>query len=388
VRRPRIAHSFALLLFLSAVDADSTAFRMASARADGPSGGVTADPAVPDPSNAVSHPTDEVICRDGSRLIGEIVSLVDGVLEFRLSGTTDPVHIRWSQVTALRSKRDRRFVLRSGSEHSGAVEPGSPGSIVVRADDTVGGVTLPLRRVTAIDPPAPDWTLEGSFEIGAAVRDGTSRTKSASAFASFEAKNRIHAFELHGRWNHAQSAASGLTARDVSGDARYEIRVLDRVGLFTEGSAETDVFRDLDLRSILSVGSAYHFVEPGDHPEEWLEGVRWLDELDIRGDLGLGWIHTDFESGGTEDTISARWSASVDWPVLPGVTIFHVHDGYPSLEDLDDLYITSRQGVRFLLPAGFQISAHLHWDWDNTPSPGFDRSDILYVLAVGYSMTF
>ena len=67
------------------------------------------------------------------------------------------------------------------------------------------------------------------------------------------------------------------------------------------------------------------------------------------------------------------------------MTFFHFHEGYPSLEDLKDFYITSATGLRFNLTGNFNAGVQVNYRYDSTPSEGRKRADTLYLLTLGYS---
>ena len=73
------------------------------------------------------------------------------------------------------------------------------------------------------------------------------------------------------------------------------------------------------------------------------------------------------------------------WPFSDTVELFHRHEGYPSLASIRDLYITSEQGLRFKIWENFIATMQLDYRWDNTPSPGFERSDTQYLATLGYA---
>ena len=66
------------------------------------------------------------------------------------------------------------------------------------------------------------------------------------------------------------------------------------------------------------------------------------------------------------------------------VALFHFHEGYPGLEDGDDLYVATETGIRFTIFSNFTATAQVNWRWDNTPQPGELRSDTLYLFTLGW----
>jgi hypothetical protein len=65
-----------------------------------------------------------------------------------------------------------------------------------------------------------------------------------------------------------------------------------------------------------------------------------------------------------------------------------MHEGYPSLDDREDVYILSQTGLRMTIVKNFVGTVQVNHRWDNTPKPTFDRLDTLYLWTLGYSFSF
>lgn len=332
--------------------------------------------------------SDGVAFRNGSVILGDIIAMTRSTLRIKRRDTGEELSVRWGRVATIRSSRPLEIVLEDGRRVVGPVLPGRAWSVRVDTSLPEGPAIVPIRRVAAIDPPEVEPKIDGSVSAGGSRHDGNAQSEALFLRGEIEALLGRHRLAGRAFWNHAESAEAGVTAEEARGEGRWDFFVTDRMFTFVDGTAETDELEDLDLRSVITLGPGYQFVREGDFPEEWLEDVRWLDRLDFRGDLGLSWIHEEYDAARGRDFIAARWSAEIDWQVLPRVTIFHSHQGFPSLEDIEDLRVQTRQGVRVDLPAGFITTAEIQWEWDNVPAPGFDRSDFLYILTLGYAFEF
>ena len=123
----------------------------------------------------------------------------------------------------------------------------------------------------------------------------------------------------------------------------------------------------------------YQFIDKGDFT------TPYFRDMLLSGEIGLGFFNEDFKIAQDRSFVTGRWAIDFLWPVLPTVTLFHQHQGFPSLEDSSDYYITSQQGVRLHMWENFISSFQVNWRYDNTPSPGFKKSDYLYLLTLGYA---
>jgi len=335
------------------------------------------------PGRRALETADGVLFRDGSFLLGSVVAMVDGVLTLRRSDTEGELAVRWGRVETIRSRRRIEVVLRSGEEIVGSAWPdhGSRFLLDPEEGDTIRSV--PVDRVLAIDPPETPIRVRGSVRAGGSRHEGNATSDSLFLRADVQAALGQHLLSARAAWSHAESSGE-LTGENVRGEGRWDVFLTERLFVFTHGSAEIDKLADVEFRSIVGAGPGYQIARRFKLAGEFTEDVHWIDRLDLRADVGLSWIHEEYDEADTRNFLSARWSARLDFFVLPNVSLFHVHEGYPSLERFDDVRIETRQGVRVDLPAGFLATAEIDWDWDNVPSPGFDRSDVLYVLTLGY----
>lgn len=323
---------------------------------------------------------------DGSVIVAdEIVSMSDEELRLK-SGPLSDVTVKWLQVVSLRSPKIVRIELRDGTVLKGTISPERPGRVLVRVPAMLGDIRVILRRVASLNASEDVSTkYKGSLSLGTSVMDGNTQTKNVSLLGDFEAWSASQRLTLRARWNYAESSGAGLTARNTRGSIKYDYFIDDRWYAFTSAFLEEDIFQDLNLRTALSAGPGYQFVRPGDYPNDYLNGERWFNNVDFRGEFGLAFFDEDFRVGADRRYVSAKWSAHIDWEFLPNVSIFHRHQGFPSLEKLDDVFIRSEQGVRMQIFEGLVATLQVNWQWDNTPSPGFERSEYLYILGLGYS---
>jgi putative salt-induced outer membrane protein YdiY len=323
---------------------------------------------------------DQVVLKDGSVLRGEILGMAGGEL---LVETTfgGEVKVKWAEVAGIRSDRPLRFVLSDGTELRG-VAAASPQEGIVEISSELLGAPTPVNAgaISAINPPEKKAvTYTGSFGAGASVSDGNTRNRSASLVGEFVARSARQRLTLGGSYNYAEDS-EGLTQRNAKARLKYDFFVTERLYAFASALLEGDKFQDLNLRAALGVGPGYQFIDAGDLEAEL------FSKLQLYGEAGVSYFNEDFESAEDTSYVSGRWAVKLDWPIgASGVTFFHFHEGYPGLERGDDIYVSTEQGLRFAVWGNLSGTAQVNWRWDNTPAPGFKRSDTLYLLTLGYN---
>ncbi|MEM7235947.1 MAG: DUF481 domain-containing protein [Planctomycetota bacterium] len=325
---------------------------------------------------------DEVVLKNGSKVIGRIVDMGGGSLSVETAfGIDTVVKVKWDEVQSITTGKSNGFLLDDGSLVKGKILRTEDGVAVFAHDRLEGEGRVELSRVTAINPPKPkDVELIGSINFGGSAADGNTQTKTASLASEAVAQTERQRLSLNAYWNYAEDSVSGLTARNTKGGIKYDFFVSDRTFIFASAFFEEDIFQDLNLRTALSAGPGYQFVKKGELSD-------WLEQLEMYGEAGLAFFNEDFRAGADNRYLSARWAIRADLPIYDRITLFHRHEGYPGLEDLSDLYIRTEQGIRFSIWENFIATFQVNWRWDNTPSPGFERSDTQYLFTLGYQFT-
>ena len=317
---------------------------------------------------------------DGSRINGEVLQMTGDELKIKtLFGGEIPV--KWSEIIEFSSELKLRVVLNDERVLHGTVEPGEGDTLSVRTEDGVDPILVPFTAVSAINPPEPEKkkiSYKGYVNVGINILDGNSQTKAANANAELVIRSETHRGTLKGIWSFAEDSGR-VSARNARGSAKYDYFMNDRLYLYTSVLLEGNSFQNLELRTVLSGGFGYQFIEEGDFTSEYFK------KLEAYGELGASYFHEDLQDGTKEEFVSGRWSVKVDWEFLPGrVSFFHNHEGYPSYEDLEDILIITEQGLRFTLLDRLIASLQINWRWDNVPAKDTERGDTLYLFTLGY----
>ena len=317
--------------------------------------------------------------KDGSLIKGDILKLEGGALLLG-TGFGQDVLVPWSEISELSSDKKLRIDLSDETVLQGTLRTGEDGKLRATIADSEGEIALPMTAVAAINVEPISYT--GNLNFGGAVSDGNTRTKTATANAEFIARSKRQRLTLRGAWNYAQDQ-DGLTARNTRGSIKYDFFLTKKWYLFAGALFEGDEFQDLDLRTALSGGVGYQILEKGEAASDLLKRLAAYVEA------GLAFFSENFDVGQDQEYISARWAMRADWDLVPDkLILFHSHEGYPGLEESDDLYIYSEQGIRLPIVAGLNATFQVNWRWDNTPSAGLQRSDTLYLATVGYTFSF
>ena len=333
------------------------------------------DPASPKEAVALQ---DRVVLKDGSLVLGKLESLSGGKLKVKTT-FSGMITIELEKVSRLDISRALPFKLEGGAEHSATAASPEDGMLELTLAGSGEKLMVELGSLQAITPPTvKKYTTRGTVNLGGGATDGNTRTKSVSFNADLSSRFENQRLSAGLAYNYAEDLG-GLTARNSKARLKYDYFLTDELFLFGSVLVEEDSFQDLNLRTALAGGPGYQFIEAGDLEPSYLKGLA------AYGEIGLSYVDEDFRQAEDKSYLAAKWSLNMDWKILPRLSLFHHHEGYPSLSDMDDFYITTETGIRVSIYDNFVSTLQVNWRWDNSPSPGFGRSDTNYLLTLGYT---
>ncbi len=326
---------------------------------------------------------DEIDMKDGSRIVGEIANMVGDTMTVKTAFGGD-IKVAWKEVKSIKTAKPYTFVVGDGkTQLHGLAQGAGEDSLDIRANAIAQASTVTLASITAINPPEKKAVIyKGNISLGTSLSDGNTRNRTLSLLSELEARAERLRLSVKGNYNYAEDETS-VTAQNGKASLKLDFFLTKRLYFFASSLFEHDDLQSLELRTALSAGPGYQFIDKGDFAEEWLK------EMQLYGEAGLAYFDENYKRAKDKSYVSARWSVKFDWPILPKqLVLFHFHEGYPGLERAEDLYISTEQGVRIAILAGLVATLQVNWRWDNTPASGFHRSDTLYLATLGYGFEF
>lgn len=323
---------------------------------------------------------DVVTLKDGSVVYGEVIDMEKGELIVKtVFGVGEKVKIKWANVTKLVVTHPLPFHLKEGTVLMGTAQEGEEGMLVIKAEPMTGLLTVPLESVVSINPlPQPPVIYQGAFTGGLSANTGNTKLTNFSLLLDFTGRSETLRLTLFGRYIYGENSGE-IVARNSRGTVKLDFFPTKRAYIFTSAYFEHDTFQDLKLRTALTAGPGYQFIDVGD-----LSGP-YLKDMTLAGEGGVGYFNEDFKQQPDTSSFRGRVSAKWNWPMLEDkVTIYHFSEFFPSLQDTKDYYLTADQGIRFQIFEGFVAGFQLTYRYNNKPPSGVKNSDMLYVFSLGY----
>ena len=336
--------------------------------------------AMADVASPVTAPFDVVTLKDGSVIYGEVLEMSGGVLLIKTAAATDNiVKINWDSVSKLAVNHPIPFHLKEGSVLVGTATDGPNGTLNVQAEPLKGTIQVPMDSITALNPliQAP-VIYAGSLTGGYSQTTGNSHLKNANLLGDFVARSEQLRLSINGRYVYGDNANT-LIARNARGTIKLDFFITKRFFWFASAYFESDTFQDLKMRTALSSGPGYQFVDRGD-----FNGI--LKDMTLYAEAGLAYFNEDFRVSSDAASTRGRGSIKLNWPMLDErVTLYHFSEFYPSLQNTKNYYLTMDNGVRFKLFEGFVSGLQVTTRYNSSPARGTGDTDNMYLMTLGYS---
>lgn len=313
---------------------------------------------------------DEVKMKNGDRLSGKIITMEDGtlVLETTFAGKID---IKWDEIANIKTDSKLDLELTDGTTIQGIPQLTEEGTLTVKLDSIDEPVVFAMGQVKSINPPEePPVRLSGQVNVGFNKSSGNTDTERIHVDGEIVARTKKNRYTAGGQYNRAEDDGD-KTEDNALGYLKYDHFLSEKLYFYANGLFERDKFKDINLRTTLGPGLGYQVFES--------------EVMNLSFEAGPSYVNTDYDEEDDDDNISGRWAMKFDRYFFDKLFQFYLNnEGYVSLSDTQDVFMYTRTGLRFPVRAGIFLNAGWEWDWDNTPSPGADRSDYRYVLSLGY----
>ena len=117
---------------------------------------------------------DEILMRDGSRLLGTVVKRENGTLTFKTSYAGD-IKVKWDEVAEVTTEKPMEFLLSDESIVTGTHVINSPNNLVIEGESGEPDQTLAQDAVTYVNPES--WRKGEGYKLSGRVNFAFSRQR-------------------------------------------------------------------------------------------------------------------------------------------------------------------------------------------------------------------
>ena len=217
----------------------------------------------------------------------------------------------------------------------------------------------------------PDgWAHKGRISFGLDVEDGNTQSKDMAVDTKQEWESQKHRYTLKFDYDYGESKGV-RDEEDGRLSGKYDYRFDERRYMLANLSFLRDVFQDIRLRSTAGVGYGY----------EWFSG----EPLELKTEFGLNYVVEDLDNDSSNDYAALRWLVDSQYVFAePKLTLFAELEGLMSIEDVENISMQGKTGLRMPVMKGWLAEVAWELDWENDAPMGKEALDSQYVVGVVY----
>ena len=316
---------------------------------------------------------DELLLKDGSRLLGKVVKKEDGTLDFE-TAFAGVVKVQWDQVSELRADEPVTVMLENEETASATTIKNTEGETLLETEADEPASSIAPEQLALINP-AP-WRLgQGALWTGRVNLDlksqrGNTDKDEFDADAEMKVRRLHDRYMLYGQYEKDKDSGT-VTDQNWKLNNKYDRFVSKKLYYGGVLMLEHDKFADLDLRTSVGPHIGYQFFES--------------TAMNLSTDIGILYVDENFDESEDDDYWSLGWQVNFDRFLVPErVQFYHRHVGIQSVDDTDNLTINSWTGFRFPLYKGIVASTEAEIEYDGGAPSEVDKTDTTYRVKLGY----
>ena len=318
---------------------------------------------------------DKVTLKSGSCLTGEAGVIQDGVLTFK-SDDLGEVKIKLGGIVQLDSAKKHvvQYLDNTRDEKILTVKDGA------LCD---GNGKLDMTKVKATDPAIETW--HGSFNVGFMAARGNTHENTANVMANLNRrweKDRLNVdFGFYYGETGPNSEEKQKTTDRWEFEAKHDHFWWEKIYSYEDARFDRDMMQLLESRFRLGLGLGY----------QWLENrvFESTGKWNFNQELGVNWVREEFKDD--DDPKKGGFCAlryAHHFGYVPkwaeGVELFHNLEYLPEVDDWNKFLMKADVGFSTKIIMNFDLLAKIEWDYNSQPSDDRKKSDLRYVIGLGY----
>lgn len=319
---------------------------------------------------------DEIVLKNGDRLTGKIVHLVDGKLVFK-SDVAGEVTVELSNIQTFSSAEPVTVNLKDSTGFTQKVVGSEAGRFAVEGSEDLKAQQFAVADIVSINPPPkpiPKWT--GDVSVGITSTHGNTKTEMISANADAtkrteQDRTTVSADYAKGEQEDPDTGETVTIEDWWRAKGKYDYFFSKKGYGYLDVRYEKDAVAQLDRRVIVGVGGGY----------QWIES----DDMNFSTEFGLASLYEKFDNQTDSNSeLSFQVGYNFDKKLRKNIKFMHDLTYYPSIDKFSDYYLTTTAGIRADFTERLFMTLKAIFNYDATPATGRGSTDTKYFLGLGY----
>jgi Protein of unknown function, DUF481 len=320
-----------------------------------------------------ASPPDEIILKNGSRVLGTVTSVRDGVVKVETDFAGE-IAVSMDQIDSMKTAGLATLLL---ADDSVVEEQGIDvrDSALVLAPGTATEKSYGLDQLKVVNP--EPWELgdgyrwTGLVSFAFAIERGNSDTDELDYKLEtyWESLRDRYTLKMDGEIDEANDQKNADNWMVIG---KYDYFLGEDTYWGVNASAESDEFKDLDLRYLVGPYIGRDFLTD--------------PQFTLTGELGASYVNEDFITAEDQDYTAANWYLRMTSDYLGGDSqLYFDQRGIWNLDSTSDIVIDTALGLSFPLLWSLEAAAEILWEYDSGAVEDVEELDETYRFRIGYT---
>ncbi|MBF0264073.1 MAG: DUF481 domain-containing protein [Gammaproteobacteria bacterium] len=312
---------------------------------------------------------DKLILKNGSTLIGTIISKQNDTLEFKTpyAGT---IMVNLGNIVEIESDKPLKLMLKDKTIKQVKHLLVEDKKIKINGSQE----NIQLSDMQYINPKpwqiGQSYKRQGAVNLALEFKEGNTKSQNVKIDGKLGFRGMDDRFTFSGQVENNESEQV-KTANNWLFSAKYDYFFHKKSFLGVSAIFESDKIAELDLKQVYGVHLGHQYFES--------------ESLNLSINAGLAQSYEDNFNVPQQKYLSGTWELDYEQFILAGVLqYYHRQLGLYSFENSDDYSIKTWTGFKFPLKSGFSLSTEAQINYDNKVVSGNDKIDSTYLLKLGY----
>jgi len=316
---------------------------------------------------------DELLMKNGSKLIGTVVSAGEDKLVFDTPFAGE-ITVAMANVTLVTTATPVTLLLDNGSVYRNQQIAATENRLTVLTDKE-NPVTFDVLDIALVNP--EPWRLGEGYKwfgtISVALESERGNTDSDELDMALESiwRSLKDRFTIRGSWEidetNGEKSKNNWKLRNKYD--RFSKQDPDNY-YGVQAYFEHDEFADLDLRTMVGPYIGRQFFES--------------DYLSLQGEVGLVYVDEQFDVAEDDDYWGSNWEFRLTSGIIPRTELYLNQTGVLNLEDTGSSIVNTTVGIKLPVLYGFIVGAEAKYEYDGGAVDGVDTTDETFNVRLGY----
>jgi putative salt-induced outer membrane protein YdiY len=317
--------------------------------------------------------TDELIMKNGSRLVGTLVSSDENDVVFN-TPFADDITINQDNIETIITEQHVTLLMEDGTVYRDK-KIVTQGEALVVFDTDQQPVLFDVADIKMLNP--EPWRLGEGYkwfgEANVALESERGNTDSDETDLDFETVWR----SLEDRYT---IRGSGEVDKSNGDKTKNEWKLRNKYDRFSktdpdnyygvQAAFEHKEFADVDLRTIVGPYVGRQFFE--------------RKFLALRGEVGLVYVDEQFDVAEDDDYWGSNWELRLVSGIIPNTELYVKQDGILNFDETSNVILNTTVGLGLPLIYGFKVAAEAKYEYDGGAVDDVDNTDRTYNFKLGY----